>query len=163
MAKEKKKEGLAKGLVEKLETGELTPKEIKEEMKKLELKHATFREIAGGIFILGCARHSCYHRKEEKRREYLLTIVKEEKGVEKEVICYGKGLPLWKADIVCENRIWGNRDLVPFYAFPSREGSDGFCSFAHDISLEFFCDNPPSTCHITLIVSSTSHNGNCHQ
>ncbi len=49
MAKEKKKEGLAKELVEKLETGELTPKEIKEEMKKLGLKHATFREIAVGI------------------------------------------------------------------------------------------------------------------
>jgi len=44
-----------KDLVEKLKRGELTAKEIKEEMKKLGLKHATLRETATGILLIGVA------------------------------------------------------------------------------------------------------------
>ena len=51
METERKLEDLA----EKLKSGELTSKEIKEEMKKLGIKHATLRETATGILLIGVA------------------------------------------------------------------------------------------------------------
>jgi protein-S-isoprenylcysteine O-methyltransferase Ste14 len=48
-------ENKVKDLMEKLKRGELTSKEIKEEMKKLGITHFTFRENAVAILVIGVA------------------------------------------------------------------------------------------------------------
>jgi len=49
-----KGKGLAQDLVDKLDAGELTPKKIKEEMKKLGFKHETSREKATVVVLIVC-------------------------------------------------------------------------------------------------------------